>query len=54
MARQYKVPKENIPKGVTTKLDNKEELTTGERRILLETIYNDITKYRGCKYAVFA
>lgn len=44
--RQYKISKENIAK-VTTKHDNKEDLTNGERRILLETIYNDVTKYKG-------
>lgn len=48
--RQYKISKENIAKGITTKLDNKEYLTTGERRILLETIYNDVTKYKGRMY----
>ena len=37
--KQYKVPKENIPKGVKTKLDNNDELTTGERKILLKNLY---------------
>lgn len=43
---QYKLPKENIAKDITIKLDNKEDLT-GEGRILLETICNGVTKYKG-------
>jgi len=35
---------------VIEKLERKEKLTTGERWNLLETIYDDATKYEGGMY----
>ncbi|CAC5395732.1 unnamed protein product [Mytilus coruscus] len=45
--RQYKISKSQLSRSVLTKLEAKEELTTSERRHLLDAIYNDVTKYAG-------
>lgn len=45
--RKYRPPKDNIPRGIVLKLENKEQLSTGDRHLFLEAIYHDVTKYIG-------
>ncbi|XP_061192221.1 sterile alpha motif domain-containing protein 3-like isoform X2 [Saccostrea echinata] len=46
----YRVPKGNFARGVVDKLGAEEELSSSERKNMLEAIYNDVTKFDGGMY----